>query len=360
MQQECRSLTRRQVIAGLGSWLVPVRAGVLSLRRAAADEASPPLAISLPRDDGPHQALTEWWYYTGHLQTDGGADYGFEQVTFQGRRGALAGSASHVAITDGGRQRFRYGQRAVIDKEATAKPGGGFDFAIGDWSMRGEDGVDELTMSLPGYAYALGLTSRKPPVLQGGDGYVRSDTGAESYYYSRTRLAVSGTLSVDGEASAVTGEAWMDHQWGNFTSFSEGGWNWLSMQLDDDTEVMIYQLRGATDVTSLGVATYVRADGSAVDLTAAGVVVDVDADWVSPHSGATYPNSWTVQLPGEELILKLAPTMSDQELDTRETTGLTYWEGEVAVTGTRAGSPIAGRGYVELTGYTRQRDGVVP
>src|SRR5207245_2203232 len=110
----------------------------------AAGDASPPVQISLPKDDGPHDALTEWWYYTGQLVTDGGEPYGFEQVTFKGRRRRLAGLASHVAITDGGRQRFRYDQRAVLDDGSIAKPGAGFDLAIGDWTMRGSDGTDAL------------------------------------------------------------------------------------------------------------------------------------------------------------------------------------------------------------------------
>jgi predicted secreted hydrolase len=162
----------------------------------AADDASPPVPISLPQDDGPHDALTEWWYYTGHLQTAKGALFGFEQVTFKGTRGRLAGLVSHVAITEGARRRFRYDQRATLDDGSAARPAVGFDLAIGDWSMRGAGGDDALTMTLPGYAYALQLTSRKPPVLHGSDDYIRSDSGAESYYYSRTRQAVSGLLVV--------------------------------------------------------------------------------------------------------------------------------------------------------------------
>jgi predicted secreted hydrolase len=354
-------LTRRTLVAGLGAGIVLPRSRFSWIEAGlAADDASPPVPISLPKDDGPHDALTEWWYYTGHLATGDGELFGFEQVTFKARRGVLAGFASHVAIADSGRQRFRYDQRAVLDNGSIAKPGIGFDLTIGDWSMRGAGGDDELAMSLPGYAYTLHLTSRKPAVFHGGDGYVRTDAGAESYYYSRTRMAVAGTLVDDGLESAVTGEAWMDHQWGSFTSLSTGGWDWYSVQLDDDTEVMVYQWRDFTDVPSLGVATYVRADGTALDLTAADVTVEVDATWVSPHSEATYPSAWTLSLPNENLILKLVPTIPDQELDTRETTGVTYWEGQVEATGTRAGKQIAGKGYVELTGYTRERDGVVP
>jgi predicted secreted hydrolase len=138
--------------------------------------------------------LTEWWYYTGHLVTGDGLLYGFEQVTFKARRNALAGLAAHVAITDRGRRRFRYDQRAVLDNGSIANVGNGFDLTIGDWSMRGANGIDELAMSIPGYAGSLHLTSQKPAVLHGGDGYFRTGAGAGSYYYSRTRMSVDGTL----------------------------------------------------------------------------------------------------------------------------------------------------------------------
>jgi predicted secreted hydrolase len=348
-------------MGGLGACLfLPGSRPRLTSSARAADDATPTVAISFPWDDGPHDALTEWWYYTGHLETADGALYGFEQVTFKGRRGLLAGQVSHVAITDVGRQRFSYDQRALLDETVIAKPGPGFDLAIGNWSMKGVNGTDELTMVLPDYAYALRLDARKVPVLHGGDGYVGGHAEAESYYYSRTRLSVSGTLTVDGLESAVIGEAWMDHQWGSFTSFSEGGWDWFSIQLDDDTEVMVYQLRDGADNPSLGAGTYVHADGTAVDLASVDVDVEVDATWISPHSGATYPIAWTVRLPGEDLTLRLEPTMHDQELDTRQTTGVTYWEGQVEVIGSRGGAPVRGRGYVELTGYARERDGIVP
>ena len=45
------------------------------------------------------------------------------------------------------------------------------------------------------------------------------------------------------------------------------------------------------------------------------------------------------------------PTLADQELDTRATTGVVYWEGSQRVTGTKDGLPIGGEAYVELTGY---------
>jgi predicted secreted hydrolase len=38
-------------------------------------------------------------------------------------------------------------------------------------------------------------------------------------------------------------------------------------------------------------------------------------------------------------------------LDTRGSTQVTYWEGSVSVSGTAGDRPIAGVGYLEMTGY---------
>jgi predicted secreted hydrolase len=361
MRSAYPSKGRGQRVIRVVACLLLVVAGAIDVGRAdAADEAAPPTPISFPHDDGPHQVMTEWWYFSGHLETATGQRYGFEQVTFKARRGLLSGFAAHVAITDSAHMRFAYDQRAVLDNGKISRQGDGFDVRIGDWSMRGADGAAELEMAMSGYAYALILTAQTPPVLQGGDGYVRTKAGAESYYYSWPRLAVSGMLSVDGVAVAVSGEAWMDHQWGDFTAFSVAGWNWFAVQLADDTALMIFQMRDRDDSVSLLVATYVRRDGSAIDLTEDDVRVATESHWTSTDSSATYPAIWSIQLPSERLDLTLTPTMPDQELDTRASTRLTYWEGQVTVCGTRHGAAISGRGYVELTGYTRARDGAVP
>ena len=73
--------------------------------------------------------------------------------------------------------------------------------------------------------------------------------------------------------------------------------------------------------------------------------------WTSPATGADYPAGWRIDIPGESLAIDLTPTVADQELDTRATTGVVYWEGSQVVRATRGGTPLGGQAYVELTGY---------
>jgi predicted secreted hydrolase len=310
-----------------------------------------PIPVELPRDDSPHDVSLEWWYYTGHLVTQSGERYGFEFVVFKGYRGTILGYASHFAVTDRDRGRFTYDQRvALVPKTPPAAEG--FDLRVSDWEMRGADGNDRLTAAMTNYAIDLGLTSQKPAVLHDGDGYIDYGSGQASYYYSRTRMTVAGSLTVDGRPHVVTGEAWFDHQWGNFSTY-QGGWDWYALQLDNDTELMLYIIRGPDGDALIVDGSYVAADGSLTVLDRRDFTVTPTGSWTSPHSGAVYPSGWSIEYPAGQLSLELGPSLADQELDTTASTNVIYWEGEVTVSGTQAGQPRGGLGYVELTGYAR-------
>jgi predicted secreted hydrolase len=132
-----------------------------------------------------------------------------------------------------------------------------------------------------------------------------------SYYYSRTRLAVQGDLvTSDASPEHVTGEAWMDHQWGNFV-VAGGGWDWFSLQLDDQSEVMLYVLRDANGTTISIVGTQVMPDGSVHQFN--DLAPQPLGQWRSPHTGATYPSGWQLALP-DGRYLEIEPVLQDQEL----------------------------------------------
>lgn len=311
-----------------------------------------PRPITFPRDDGPHNEPIEWWYYTGHLNTENGDRYGFEFVVFKAQVGTITGYASHFAITDSSAGSFHYDQRlGFAPEDASVERETGFDLLADDWSMSGLGGSDQLSAAMDGYAIDLELTSEKEPALHDGDGYIDYGDGEGSYYYSRTRMVVSGTLTVDGIASPVTGESWFDHQWGDFSTFSRGGWDWYSIQFDDQTELMLYVVRDLDGSDAIVDGSYIAADGSLTVLEPTDFVLTPTSTWTSEKSGSTYPAGWTVEIPLIDLVIDITPTLADQELDTTQSTGVIYWEGEVIVEGTKGETPITGLGYVELTGY---------
>jgi predicted secreted hydrolase len=342
-----------------------------------------PQPIVFPRDDGPHDRLTEWWYYTGHLADDAGGRWGFELVVFRAERGGFPVAwASHFALTDEVAGTFAYDQRSAFGPQVdrSGQDGHPFSFVIPDpaaplatsqtpqasietgtllpttWAIDGDSGSADLVAAMDGGRYGIQLrtdAAGRSPVLHGDDGWVDFGPAGGSYYYSRPRLAVVGNLAADGRAHDVHGTAWFDHQWGDFISVGGGGWDWFAVNLADGTDLTISLVRAADGSFPLVYGTLVDRTGSARHLAASDFTVTPDpgVTWTSPTSGATYPAGWTLQVPGAGLDIHLRPTVAGQELDTRATTGVVYWEGSQVVTATRLGQPVAGEAYVELTGY---------
>lgn len=306
--------------------------------------------VQFPEDESTHDVLTEWWYYTGHMFTSDGTRYGFEYVFFRSERGAFPPAyVAHAAITDSAGERFVYDQRFGF--RADQQPEVGLDLALDGWSMSAANGRDRLHASVDQYTFDLQLEATKPPVLHDGIGWFDFGEAGGSYYYSRTRMEIAGTLVIDGVEHEVTGLGWMDHQWGDFIVSASGGWDWFALQLDNDEELMVFSIRDADGEELLLFGTQILADGTARSLDADAIEIEATGSWTSPHTDVTYPSGWEIRIDSIALQLTLSPTLLEQELDTRETTGMIYWEGEVVVEGTLEGLPVSGLGYVELTGY---------
>jgi RND superfamily putative drug exporter len=335
--------------------------------------ASPPAAladpqpIAFPADEAPHHRLTEWWYYTGHLASADGRHFGFEFVVFRAERGRFPNSwASHLALTDETAGAFHYDQRSFIGPAADrSTPGAGFALAMpsvspegmpspeGAWLMGGLGSRDALSAASPEAGFGLQLAldaGGRSPVLHDGDGWIDLGPAGGSYYYSRPRMAATGLLTVGGAPLQVVGTAWFDHQWGDFISVGSG-WDWFAVNLADGTDLTLSVVRAPDGSTPLVYGTLAREDGSHQHLDRDAFTVTSAGTWSSPTTGASYPAGWRITIPGDGLEINLTPTVPDQELDTRASTGVVYWEGSQWVAATRDGTPIGGEAYVELTGY---------
>lgn len=342
--------------------------------------ADRPRPLRFPEDHGPHPSFrSEWWYLTGNLEGSDGEPFGFQLTLF---RNALApggegetGSAwrtnqiymGHFAVTDGRRRTFRSFERfsrgALGLAGAEAWP---FRVWVEGWELRGPpeeggEGREIFPLSLRAAegdaALDLVLVPEKPLVLQGDEGLSRKgpDPGNASFYYSFTRLKASGTVTLQGESTSVRGDAWMDREWSTSAlSGEQVGWDWFAIQLDDGNDLMVYRLRtaeGRPDSFSEGL--WVDPAGHTRRISAEEVEVTVLEEWRSPLDGARYPGRWHLSIPALEVELGVTPLIPDQEMDL----SFRYWEGAVGVVGKVRGSPVQGRGYVELTGYSSGETG---
>ena len=338
--------------------------------------ALPPYAFQFPRDHAAHPEFrTEWWYYTGHLESED-AEFGY-QITFfrvaldtawRANRSAWAPRElviAHAAFTDPGVRRFRYDER--IARPALGMAGADssrYRAWIDDWSAGlGPDGRTHVLRAVvrgeagakDDVAIELELDPGKPPAIHGERGVSQKSSGHgnASHYYSLTRMPTRGRVIRGGRELRVTGTSWMDHEFGSSQlGANQVGWDWFSIQLDDGRDLMLYRLRledGSTEPRSSG--TLIERDGRTRRLALADFVLKPLSTWKSPRTGGTYPARWSLRVPAEGIDLVLDPRMADQELVTRTTGGIAYWEGAVTVAGTSRGQRVTGRGYVELTGY---------
>ena len=311
-----------------------------------------------PRDHGSHPEFrTEWWYVTGHLDAKDGHRFGF-QVTFfrQARRDdgkTLHLHLAHAALLDAQTGRFLHEER--LNREGWDASSSEATLAVqnGNWSLK----LDELTQHLHIAATVrneallrLELEPVKPLVVFGKDGVSRKgvSSSAASHYLTWPRLKTSGTVKLGAVEHAVTGEAWMDHEFSS-SQLEEGqvGWDWAALQLKDGREIMVYRMRrkdGTLDAAST--LAVIERDGKVRHLSSGAFTWEVLGTWKSPRSAANYPTHVRIRFEHESLELK--PLAADQEQD-GGITQLPYWEGACDVIDSR-GQP-AGRAFLELAGY---------
>lgn len=330
----------------------------------------PDQPLQFPQDFGAHPDYrTEWWYITGWLRDEAGVERGFQLTFFRVRTRIGEDNPSrfaprqlvlaHAAVADPATGRLRHAERA-----ARAYPGlaeavaGRTAVRVGDWFLAGGEAAlagYRSRIEAEDFGFELAFDPGRAPVLNGSAGFSQKapDPLNASYYYSRPQLKVSGTLKLDGRILAVTGHAWLDHEWSS-EILPEGarGWDWIGINLHDGGSLMLFQMRDGEGRAMWAAGTLADARGEARRLRADEVRFEPLRYWQSPRTGARYPVEWRLHL-ADGRILQLAPLMDDQELDSRASTGAVYWEGAVRL---REASPDGqeretGQGYLEMTGY---------
>lgn len=327
-------------------------------------EALPHYVYSFPRDHFEHPAFrTEWWYYTGNLYTASHERFGFELVFFrQGQHTGVANPSvwraddlylAHAALTDLSARAFTADER--LNRAGPGIAGASFTqqrIWNGNWSaIWHSNGQQTLTCLTPHFSFTFNVEPATAPVIHGIGGISQKAEGIghASHYVSLPRLNLTGTVIAQGHSQAVTGRAWMDHEWfSHQLDTAQSGWDWFSIQLDSGANLMLYRFRrkdGSLDPYSSG--TFIAADGRTTHLTAADFHLQPLDYWQSPTTHARYPIHWQIEVPRFKLKLDCRAALPNQEL-TASHGGPTYWEGAVDYTGSGTGV-----GYLEMTGYDK-------
>jgi predicted secreted hydrolase len=350
-------------------------AALLLLQPLAAQYriAVPGYHFEFPRDYFNHPDFqTEWWYYTGNLTSSTGRHFGFELTFFReavdrDKVNDVNASAwnvrdlyvAHLALSDLDSQRFYHNER--LNRAGPGIAGSDESSARiwnGNWQVRWRYPDQQLEAFDDQFQLHLTLHAEKPPILHGENGLSQKSAGPghASYYFSLTRLSATGDLILQNEKFTVSGLAWMDHEF--FTQQLQPdqiGWDWLSIQLNDNTELMLFHLRrkdGSVDPFSAG--TYIDAQGKSTHLRVDDFLLQPLTDtWASRATGATYPISWRISVPKLGISLEARTKLANQELVAHATLLPAYWEGAISLAGRRGSASLSGVGYLEMTGYDK-------
>ncbi|SCZ25981.1 MULTISPECIES: lipocalin-like domain-containing protein [unclassified Pseudomonas] len=316
----------------------------------------PGRVFSFPADHGIHEGFRiEWWYVTANLKDAQGHEFGVQWTLFRSALNAAPQAGGwrnqtiwlgHAAVTSATVHHAaeRYARGGVGQAGVRTTP---FEAWIDDWRFSTRTtGVDPLAdMQLqarnPRFSYALQLTSSRPLVLQGDQGFSqKSEQGQASYYYSQPFFQASGELEIDGQRYAVSGPAWLDREWSSQPlSANQTGWDWFSLHLDNGEHLMLYRMRhkdGAPYLTG----TWIDAQGQAQTLHAGQIsLAPLESAKVA---GRSMPVRWSIKIPARQLDVTTQPLNPNAWMNLQ----IPYWEGPVRLNGSHVGN-----GYLEMTGY---------
>jgi len=316
--------------------------------------------IKFPEDESSHNSIVEWWYFNGHLRDKNGNEYSYMdclfkvdvkkvKIPFLSKIPLKTSYFSHSLVSDLKNKKFyhRIAPFSVVSDDSFSKPL----FYINYFNPEIRNGytncviekINESKYALKSEDLDLVLTSIKTPLLEGGKGFCELNSKA-TYYYSLTNLITEGRIKIENKWIEVSGKSWMDHQWAD-VSYSKDRWDWFSVQLDDNTEMVCFMYDDGQKKTYLASISY--PDGKQEHFEKV-KIVPLSNEWVSSKSEASYPLLWQIKIPERDIHLILSAKIENQEMLFGS---INYWEGPLLVNGVFGEKNVNGVGFMELVGY---------
>ncbi|KTC48906.1 iron ABC transporter permease [Pseudomonas fluorescens ABAC62] len=336
-----KSPAPQQSFAGLGS------------DAAEFAQVVPGKLFSFPEDHGPHDGFRiEWWYVTANLKDAQGNVFGVQWTLFRNALKAGPTQAGwqdstvwlgHAAVTSASRHYAaeRLARGGVGQAGAQSVP---FNAWIDDWNFATRPGASaaladmQLKASGKQFAYDLRLTSSRPLILQGDNGYSRkSDQGQASYYYSQPFFTANGSVSLNGTTYQVSGPAWLDREWSSQPlGANQTGWDWFSLHLDNGEQLMLFRVRQQEGGSYL-TGTWIDPQGRTETLHNADIQLTPLQN--TAIDGRNIPTRWSLKIPRKRVDITTEAVNPNAWMNL----SIPYWEGPVRFEG--------GVGYLEMTGY---------
>jgi predicted secreted hydrolase len=288
--------------------------------------------------------VNEGWYVTAHV-TAGGHRYGFLAHYLSTGDAKNGVASSSVSITDEDTGWY-------TRSEATLPPRSGLsdkqavDIHTENITWTGDTTEMKLRAKVPEGTIDVTLRPRGNVLYNMGTGYfpMFGEAKYANYEYAFPTMDTSGTLTLNGRTKNVSGQSWLDRQWGPLPDdLASGGssWAWMNLNLSNGDKISVWNTKHDKYNT---VATILNPDGTQT-LAEATLTPDASSLWTSPDTGKSYPTRWKVTIPGQDAKLNVTVHAKGQEL---VTPGPRY-EGSAGVTGTYEHHRVTGSTYIEVT-----------
>lgn len=320
-----------------------------------------------PADHADHPDFqSEWWYFTGILESDEGKRFGYQFTVFRRGMGKVSGSAGskwvadqlymgHLAISDiDGKKhisREKMGRNALEMAGVSTKP---VRIWLENWKMEaGNANGDFFPLNISAHSSGISLDLQLEEgmfVLHGDNGFSPKGENSASYYYSYVQIPTSGSLKIGEQSYSVKGKSWFDHEFfSNALDKDQKGWDWFSLQNEDGSALMLFRVR--SDKESFLSGTFIDSSEKTHALSAGDIFLE-SVRYEKVASGNRYPLKWKVRVPSQSLDFMVEPFFPNQEMKT----GISYWEGAVHAEGSLRNKPMKAVGYLEMTGYAGEDD----
>ena len=197
--------------------------------------------IVFPTDEGDKDTPFDWWYITLHFITETGRKFSYTVVyiskpEYCNRQTSITDELKRTYFWEKMKGNF-ISKKSLLNLTYWNK-NGDRDY----WRQKNGVLFSYTLFTEIGNRFRLNitLTANKPPLVHGDEGIIEMGNGGKSFYYSLTNLALSGTFTCDGITETIQGVAWIDRQWGSWDTKGYDGWEWFALQLNDNTEIMLY------------------------------------------------------------------------------------------------------------------------
>jgi predicted secreted hydrolase len=275
----------------------------------------------------------------GHLRAHGHR-FGYEVQIVAGQTPEAV-----ISITDQTTGKF-YTQSQSYTRDQGSFSTTALDARVPTATLSGPMDAMRLHATLPAGRIDLTLNAQGPAEYNNGTGLMPF-LGGTSYYYSLPSLASEGTLTEGNHSYSVTGQSWLDHQWGNWDWTTVQKWTWMPIQLSNGDRVNLWDLVSRDGESHY--ATVLHPDGTEEIVSVNLLARTTSGFWTSPTTGKRYGTRWTVNIPALDASLSVVAQPQGQEIQAYGG----VFEGASSVTGSYRGKPVTGLAYVEQLGNWR-------